>query len=155
MAAQGDPMSLKEQISEDMKTAMRAKDSGRLATIRLINAAIKQKEVDERIDLNDDQVLSVIEKMIKQRKDSISQFEAGGRQDLADIEKAELVVLNAYMPAQMSEAEVQAEVTSAVAAVGASGPQDMGKVMGVLKPKLAGRADMTAVSAMVKAALSK
>ncbi len=148
-------MSLKEQISEDMKTAMRAKDSGRLATIRLINAAIKQKEVDERIELNDDQVLSVIEKMIKQRKDSISQFEAGGRQDLADIEKAELVVLNAYMPAQMSEAEVQAEVTAAVAAVGAAGPQDMGKVMGVLKSKLAGRADMTAVSAMVKAALSK
>ena len=148
-------MSLKEQISEDMKTAMRAKDSGRLATIRLINAAIKQKEVDERIELNDDQVLSVIEKMIKQRKDSISQFEAGGRQDLADIEKAELVVLNTYMPAQMSEAEVQAEVAAAVAAVGAAGPQDMGKVMGVLKPKLAGRADMTAVSAMVKAALSK
>lgn len=148
-------MGLKEQISEDMKTAMRAKDSGRLATIRLINAAIKQKEVDERIELNDDQVLSVIEKMIKQRKDSISQFEAGGRQDLADIEKAELVVLNAYMPAQMSEAEVQAEVSAAVAAVGAAGPQDMGKVMGVLKPKLAGRADMTAVSAMVKAALSK
>ncbi len=148
-------MSLKEQISEDMKAAMRAKDSGRLATIRLINAAIKQKEVDERIELNDDQVLSVIEKMIKQRKDSITQFEAGGRQDLADIEKAELVVLNAYMPAQMSEAEVQAEVTAAVAAAGAAGPQDMGKVMGVLKPKLAGRADMTAVSAMVKAALSK
>lgn len=148
-------MSLKEHISEDMKTAMRAKDSGRLATIRLINAAIKQREVDERIELSDDQVLSVIEKMIKQRKDSISQFEAGGRQDLADIEKAELVVLNAYMPAQMSEAEVQAEVTAAVAAVGAAGPQDMGKVMGVLKPKLAGRADMTAVSAMVKAALSK
>ena len=148
-------MSLKEQISEDMKAAMRAKDSGRLATIRLINAAIKQKEVDERIELNDDQVLSVIEKMIKQRKDSITQFEAGGRQDLADIEKAELVVLNAYMPAQMSDAEVQAEVAAAVAAVGAAGPQDMGKVMGVLKPKLAGRADMTAVSAMVKAALSK
>ncbi len=148
-------MSLKEQISEDMKTAMRAKDSGRLATIRLINASIKQKEVDERIELKDDQVLAVIEKMIKQRKDSISQFEAGGRQDLADIEKAELVVLNAYMPAQMSEAQVQAEVTSAVASVGAAGPQDMGKVMGVLKPRLAGRADMTAVSAMVKAALSK
>lgn len=148
-------MSLKEQISEDMKAAMRAKDSGRLATIRLIIAAIKQKEVDERIELNDDQVLSVIEKMIKQRKDSITQFEAGGRQDLADIEKAELVVLSAYMPAQMSEAEVQAEVTAAVAAAGAAGPQDMGKVMGVLKPKLAGRADMTAVSAMVKAALSK
>ncbi|MFM8466239.1 MAG: GatB/YqeY domain-containing protein [Oxalobacteraceae bacterium] len=148
-------MRLKEQISEDMKTAMRAKDSSRLATIRLIIAAIKQKEVDERIELNDDQVLSVIEKMIKQRKDSISQFEAGARPDLADIEKAELVVLNTYMPAQMSEAEVQAEVTAAVAAVGAAGPQDMGKVMGVLKPKLAGRADMTAVSAMVKAALSK
>jgi uncharacterized protein len=148
-------MGLKEQISEDMKTAMRAKDSGRLATIRLINAAIKQREVDERIELNDDQVLSVIEKMIKQRKDSISQFEAGGRQDLADIEKAELVVLNAYMPAQMSEAEVQAEVTAAITAAGAAGPQDMGKVMGVLKPKLAGRADMTAVSAMVKAVLSK
>lgn len=148
-------MSLKEHISEDMKTAMRAKDSGRLATIRLINAAIKQKEVDERIELSDEQVLAVIEKMIKQRKDSISQFEAGGRQDLADIEKAELVVLNAYMPAQMSEAEVQAEVSAAVTVVGAAGPQDMGKVMGVLKPKLAGRADMTAVSAMVKAALSK
>lgn len=148
-------MRLKEQISEDMKTAMRAKDSSRLATIRLIIAAIKQKEVDERIELNDDQVLSVIEKMIKQRKDSISQFEAGARPDLADIEKAELVVLNTYMPAQMSEAEVQAEVTAAVAAVGAAGPQDMGKVMGVLKPKLAGRADMTAVSAMLKAALSK
>ncbi len=148
-------MSLKEQISEDMKAAMRAKDSGRLATIRLINAAIKQKEVDERIELNDDQVLSVIEKMIKQRKDSITQFEAGGRQDLADIEKAELVVLNAYMPAQMTEAEVQAEVAAAVAATGAAGPQDMGKVMGVLKPRLAGRADMTAVSAMVKAALAK
>ena len=148
-------MSLKEKISEDMKTAMRAKDSGRLATIRLLTAAIKQKEVDERIDVSDEQVLAIIEKMIKQRKDSISQFEAGGRQDLADIEKAELVVLNAYMPAQMSEVEVQAEVTAAVAAVGAAGPQDMGKVMGVLKPKLAGRADITAVSAMVKAALSK
>ena len=148
-------MSLKEQISEDMKAAMRAKDSGRLATIRLINAAIKQKEVDERIELNDDQVLSVIEKMIKQRKDSISQFEAGGRQDLADIEKAELAILSTYMPAALSEVEVQAEVAAAVAAVGAARPQDMGKVMGVLKPKLAGRADMTAVSAMVKAALTQ
>ena len=148
-------MSLKEQISEDMKAAMRAKDSGRLATIRLLTAAIKQKEVDERIELNDDQVLSTIEKMIKQRKDSITQFEAGGRQDLADIEKAELAVLAAYMPAQLSDAEVQAEVAAAVAAVGAAGPQDMGKVMGVLKPRLAGRADMTAVSALVKAALTK
>jgi uncharacterized protein YqeY len=150
---QGDPMSLKEQITEDMKTAMRAKDSGRLATIRLLTAAIKQKEVDERIDVSDEQVLAIIEKMIKQRKDSISQFEAGGRQDLADIEKAELAILSTYMPAALSEAEVQAEVAAAVSAVGATGPQDMGKVMGVLKPKLAGRADMTAVSAMVKAAL--
>ncbi len=148
-------MSLKAKISEDMKAAMRAKESEKLATIRLINAAIKQKEVDERIELSDEQVLAVIEKMIKQRKDSITQFEAGGRQDLADIEKAEMVVLSAYMPAQMSEAEVQAEVAAAVAQVGAAGPQDMGKVMGVLKPKLAGRADMTAVSAQVKAALSK
>ncbi len=148
-------MSLKEQITEDMKAAMRAKDSGRLATIRLLTAAIKQKEVDERIELSDEQVLAVIDKMVKQRKDSISQFEAGGRQDLADIEKAELVILSTYMPAALSDSEVQAEVAAAVAAVGAAGPQDMGKVMGVLKPKLAGRADMTAVSAMVKAALTK
>ncbi len=148
-------MSLKEKISDDMKAAMRAKESEKLATIRLINAAIKQKEVDERIELTDEQVLSVIEKMLKQRKDSITQFEAGGRQDLADIEKAEIVVLSAYMPAQMSDAEMQAEVAAAVAQVGAAGPQDMGKVMGVLKGKLAGRADMTAVSAQVKAALSK
>lgn len=148
-------MTLKETLSEDMKTAMRAKDSEKLATIRLINAAIKQREVDERIELGDDQVLSVIEKMIKQRKDSITQFEAGGRQDLADKEKSEITVLAAYMPAQMSEAEVQAEVTSAVTQTNASGPQDMGKVMAVLKPKLAGRADMTAVSALVKAALAK
>ncbi len=148
-------MSLKEKITEDMKAAMRAKESDRLATIRLLTAAIKQREVDERIELSDDQVLVVIEKMIKQRKDSITQFEAGGRQDLADIEKAEMAVLSAYMPAQMSDAEVQAEVQAAVAQVGAAGPQDMGKVMGVLKGKLAGRADMTAVSAMVKTALSK
>lgn len=148
-------MTLKETLSEDMKTAMRAKDSEKLATIRLINAAIKQREVDERIELGDDQVLSVIEKMIKQRKDSITQFEAGGRQDLADKEKSEITVLAAYMPAQMSDAEVQAEVAAAVVQSGASGPQDMGKVMAVLKPKLAGRADMTAVSGLVKAALTK
>jgi uncharacterized protein YqeY len=148
-------MTLKETLSEDMKSAMRAKDSEKLATIRLINAAIKQREVDERIELGDDQVLAVIEKMIKQRKDSITQFEAGGRQDLADKEKSEITVLAAYMPAQMSEAEVQAEVAAAVSQAGASGPQDMGKVMAVLKPKLAGRADMTAVSALVKAALTK
>ena len=148
-------MSLKEQITEDMKAAMRAKDSGRLATIRLLTAAIKQKEVDERIEVSDEQVLAIIEKMNKQRKDSISQFEAGGRQDLADIEKAELAILSTYMPAALSDAEVQAEVAAAVTAVGAAGPQDMGKVMGLLKPKLAGRADMTAVSGMVKAALTK
>jgi uncharacterized protein len=148
-------MSLKAQITEDMKAAMRAKDAGRLGTIRLITAAIKQKEVDERIEVNDAQVLAIIEKMIKQRKDSISQFEAGGRQDLVDVEKAELVVLSAYMPASLSDAEVQAEVNAAVAASGAAGPQDMGKVMAILKPKLAGRADMTAVSGLVKAALSK
>jgi uncharacterized protein YqeY len=148
-------MSLKEQITEDMKAAMRAKDPVKLGTIRLITAALKQKEVDERIELNDSQVLAILEKMVKQRKDSIVQFEAGGRQDLADIEKAELAILAAYMPAAMSEAELQAEVAAAVAAAGAAGPQDMGKVMGVLKPKLAGRADMTAVSGLVKAALAK
>ena len=148
-------MSLKEKITDDMKAAMRAKESARLGTIRLLTSAIKQREVDERIELTDEQILAVIEKMIKQRKDSITQFEAGGRQDLADIEKSELVILSAYMPAALSDAEVQAEVSAAVAAVGAAGPQDMGKVMGVLTPKLAGRADMTAVSAMVKAALTK
>jgi uncharacterized protein YqeY len=147
-------MSLKDQISDDMKAAMRAKDSARLGTIRLLLADIKRKEVDERIELTDAQVLAVVEKMVKQRKDSISQFEAGGRADLADIEKAELVVLAAYMPAALSDEEVAAEVAAAVAASGASGPQDMGKVMGILKPKLAGRADMTAVSAQVKKALS-
>jgi hypothetical protein len=148
-------MGLKEQITEDMKAAMRAKDSARLGTIRMLTAAMKQKEVDERIELDDTQILAIIDKMIKQRKDSITQFEAGGRQDLADAEKAEVTVLSAYMPAALSEAEVQAEVKAAIAAVGAAGPQDMGKVMGVLKPKLAGRADMTAVSALVKAALAK
>ncbi|MGN6702661.1 MAG: GatB/YqeY domain-containing protein [Burkholderiaceae bacterium] len=147
-------MSLKQQINEDMKQAMRAKDAERLGAIRLLTAAIKQKEVDERIDLNDAQVLAIVDKMIKQRKDSITQFTAGGRQDLADKEKAELDILSAYMPAQLSEAEVRAEVDAAIAKVGAAGPQDMGKVMGVLKPALAGRADMTAVSAQVKAALA-
>ena len=148
-------MSLKEQITEDMKAAMRARETVKLGTIRLLTAAMKQKEVDERIELTDTLVLAIIEKMIKQRKDSISQFEAGQRQDLADIEKAELVILTAYMPASLSDAEVQAEVAAAVAASGAAGPQDMGKVMAILKPKLAGRADMTAVSGWVKAALSK
>ncbi|MGB7478969.1 MAG: GatB/YqeY domain-containing protein [Burkholderiaceae bacterium] len=148
-------MSLKEKITEDMKAAMRAKDSARLGTIRLLTAAIKQKEVDERIETNDAQVLAIVEKMIKQRKDSIAQFEAGGRQDLAEIEKAELAILSAYMPPSLSDAEVQAEVAAAVAQAGAAGPQDMGRVMALLKPRLAGRADMTVVSARVKAALAK
>ncbi|MCU6496637.1 GatB/YqeY domain-containing protein [Rugamonas sp. A1-17] len=147
-------MGLREQITEDMKTAMRAKEAGRLATIRLILAEIKRKEVDERIEVNDDQTVAIVEKMIKQRKDSITQFEAGGRADLADIEKAELVVLTAYMPAGLSDEEVAAEVAAAVAASGAAGPQDMGKVMAIVKPKLAGRADMTVVSALVKKALA-
>jgi uncharacterized protein YqeY len=137
-----------------MKAAMRAKDSERLTTVRLLIAEIKRKEVDERIELDDAQVVAVVEKMIKQRKDSITQFEAGGRQDLADKEKSELAVLSAYMPAGLSDEEVAAEVAAAVAASGAAGPQDMGKVMGILKPKLAGRADMTAVSAQVKKALA-
>ncbi|EIP85797.1 GatB/Yqey domain protein [Burkholderia humptydooensis MSMB43] len=138
-----------------MKAAMRAKESERLATIRLLLAAIKQREVDERVTLDDAGVTAVVDKMIKQRKDSISQFEAAGRTDLVEKEQAEVAVLTAYMPAQLSEAEVAAEVQAAVAQTGAAGPQDMGKVMGVLKGKLAGRADMTAVSALVKAALSK
>ncbi len=148
-------MGLKEQITEDMKNAMRAKEADKLGTIRLLTAAMKQKEVDERVELTDTLVLAIIEKMIKQRKDSISQFEAGGRQDLADKEKAELVILSAYMPASLSEAEIAAEVAAAVAQVNPAGPQDMGKVMAIVKAKLAGRADMTVVSGLVKAALTK
>ncbi len=148
-------MSLKNQISEDMKTAMRAKDTQRLGTIRLLLSAIKQREVDERIELDDVAVVAVVDKMLKQRKDSITQFQAAGREDLAAQEQAEIAVLTAYMPAQLSEAEIAAEVQAAVAATGASGPQDMGKLMGVLKGKLAGKADMTVVSALVKAALAK
>jgi uncharacterized protein YqeY len=148
-------MSLKVRISDDMKAAMRARETERLGTIRLLLAAIKQREVDDRVELDDAALTAVVDKMIKQRKDSIAQFEAAGRTDLVDKEKAELDVLAAYMPAQLSDAEVAAEVQAAVAQVGAAGPQDMGKVMGVLKPKLAGKADMTAVSAQVKAALSK
>ncbi len=147
-------MSLKAQITEDMKAAMRAKESARLATIRLILAEIKRKEVDEQIEVDDTQTLAIVEKMIKQRKDSITQFEAGGRADLADIEKGELAILSAYMPAGLSDEEIAAEVQAAVASTGAAGPQDMGKVMGVLKPRLAGRADMTVVSGLVKKALT-
>ena len=136
-----------------MKAAMRAKESARLSTIRLLLAAIKQREVDERIQLGDADVVGVIEKMLKQRRDSISQFEAAGRQDLADAEKAEVQVLTAYMPQAMTEAEIEAAVADAVAATGAKSPQDMGKIMAQLKPRLAGRADMAKVSALVKTKL--
>lgn len=148
-------MSLRDQINDDMKAAMRARETERLGTIRLLLAAVKQREVDDRVTLDDAGITAVIDKMIKQRKDSISQFEAAGRADLVSKESAELAVLSAYMPEQLSAEQIAAEVAAAVAQVGAAGPQDMGKVMGVLKPKLAGRADMTAVSAQVKAALSK
>ncbi|VVE18547.1 glutamyl-tRNA amidotransferase [Pandoraea iniqua] len=147
-------MSLKERITEDMKTAMRAKAAEKLGTIRLLLAAIKQKEVDERISLDDAAIVTVIDKLIKQRKDSISQFQAAGRTDLSDKEAAEVEVLQVYMPQQLSADEVAQAVKAAVAQTGAAGPQDMGKVMGVLKGQLAGRADMTAVSAQVKAALA-
>lgn len=148
-------MALKAQITEDMKTAMRAREPVRLAAIRLLLAAIKQREVDERIELDDAGVLAVIDKMLKQRRDSISQYEAAGRTDLADVEKFEVAVLNGYMPQPLSQAEIEAAVAAAVAASGAKGMQDMGKVMAELRPKLAGRADMGQVSALVKAALAK
>lgn len=148
-------MNLKERITEDMKAAMRAKDSVKLSAIRLITAAIKQKEVDERIELTDTHILAILEKMIKQRKDSITQFEAGGRQDLADIERTELDTLSRYMPVSLSETEIQAEITAAISTSGAIAPQEIGKIMAILKPKLAGRADMAVVSALVKAALIK
>ena len=147
-------MSLKSQIIEDMKTAMRAKDSARLSTIRLLLAAIKQREVDERIEVVDVDVLAIIDKMIKQRRDSITQFEAGRREDLAAIERAEVTVLEAYMPARLPDADIDALIADAIVSTGASGIGDMGKVMGVLKPKLTGRAEMGAVSARVKAKLA-
>jgi uncharacterized protein YqeY len=146
-------MSLKTQILEDIKTAMKAKETARLGTLRLLSAAIKQKEVDERVVLDNAAVLAILEKLIKQRKDSISQFEKAGRQDLVDAESAEIVVLSAYLPAQMSEAEIAAAIDSAIASTGAAGPKDMGKLMGVLKPQLAGKADMGKVSGLVKAKL--
>jgi hypothetical protein len=147
-------MSLKDQITEDMKTAMRAKDSERLGTIRLLLAACKQKEVDERIVLDDVAVVAIVDKLIKQRKDSITAFTQAGRQELADKEAAELKVLEAYLPARLSAEEVTAEVKAIVAELGASGPGDMGKVMGAVKARLAGKADMGQVSAAVKAALA-
>ena len=147
-------MSLKDQITEDMKTAMRAKDSERLGTIRLLLAAIKQKEVDERVVVEDVAVVAIVDKLIKQRKDSIEAFQKAERKDLVDKEAAEMVVLQAYLPARLSLEEVTTAVKTIVAELGASGPGDMGKVMGAVKSKLAGKADMGQVSAAVKAALA-
>ncbi|MET1115600.1 MAG: GatB/YqeY domain-containing protein [Comamonas sp.] len=147
-------MSLKEQITEDMKTAMRAKDSERLGTIRMLMAAMKQKEVDERVVLDDVAIIAIVDKLIKQRKDSIAAFELAARQDLVDKEKAELEVLKVYLPQRMTAEEVTAAVQAIVAELGAKGPGDMGKVMGAVKTQLAGKADMGQVSAAVKAALA-
>jgi uncharacterized protein YqeY len=147
-------MSLKERITEDMKAAMRAKDAERLGTIRLLTAAMKQKEVDERVELDDAAVVGIVDKMLKQRKDSIEAFEKAARQDLADKEKAEVAVLQGYLPARLSANEIAVEVRAIVAELGAKGPGDMGKVMGAVKARLAGKADMGQVSAAVKAALA-
>ena len=147
-------MSLKDQITEDMKTAMRAKDSERLSTIRMLLAAVKQKEVDERITVDDVSLVAIVDKLIKQRKDAISQFTAAARQDLADKEATEVKVLEAYLPQRLSAQEIQAAVAAIVAELGAKGPGDMGRVMGAVKTQLAGKADMGLVSAAVKAALA-
>ena len=146
-------MSLKSRITEDMKTAMRAKDTARLGTVRLLLSAMKQKEVDERVELIDADVLSIIEKMLKQRRESIAQYEKAARIDLADVEKAEIAVLSAYLPQQMTDAEVTEAVLAAIKESGAAGPKDMGKVMGLLKSRLAGRTDMGKLSGLVKAKL--
>lgn len=148
-------MSLKVRIQEDMKSAMKARESERLAAIRLLMAAMKQKEVDERIELDDAGIVGVIDKMIKQRRDSITQYEAAGRTDLAGRERAEVEVLSAYLPQALSETEIDALIEDAVARSGAASMQDMGKVMGLLKPQMAGRADMGAVSARIKARLAR
>ena len=147
-------MSLKTQLTDDMKTAMKAGDKPRLGVIRLVLAAIKQREVDERIELDDAQVIAVLEKMVKQRRDSVSQFEAAGREDLAKIERDEIVVVERYLPAKLDEASIVAAIDAAVAETGATSPADIGKLMGVLKPKLAGRADMGQVSVLVKKTLA-
>ena len=147
-------MTLKERITEDMKAAMRAADKERLSTIRMVQAAIKQREVDERIMLDDGQVIAVLEKMVKQRRESVVQFEQGGRADLADRERAEIALLQGYLPAQLSDAEIDGIIREAIAATGATSVKDMGKVMGAVKAKAAGRTDMGAVSARIKAALS-
>ena len=147
-------MSLKQRITEDMKTAMRTGNTKQRDTIRLLQAAIKQREVDDRITLDDTAVIAVIEKMLKQRKDSITQYEAAQRLDLADIEKDEVVVLSAYMPQALNDSEIDAVIAEAISETGAKGMQDMGKVMAILKPKLAGRADMSKVSTLIKAKIS-
>ena len=147
-------MSLKQRLTDDMKAAMKGGDKDRLGVIRLVNAAIKQREVDERVELDDAQVLAVMEKMVKQRKDSVSQYEAAAREDLAAIERAEIAVIEQYLPEKMGEDAIRAAIAAAIAETGASGPADMGKLMGVLKPKLAGQADMGQVSALVKQALA-
>jgi uncharacterized protein YqeY len=143
-------MSLKERLTTDMKTAMKAGEKDRLGVIRLVNAAIKQREVDERIVLDDTQVLAVLEKMLKQRKDSVAQYEAAAREDLAAVERYEIGVIQAYLPAQLSASEIEAIVARAIADSGATSAKDMGKVVGLIKPQLAGRADMGQVSALVK-----
>lgn len=148
-------MTLKDRITEDMKAAMRAKETAKLGAIRLLMAAMKQKEVDERITLDDAAIIAIADKLIKQRRDSASQYEAANRQDLADAERAEIQVLAAYMPVALSDAEIDTAIAAAISETGAAGPADMGKLMAALKPKLAGRADMSAVSARVKTALSK
>lgn len=147
-------MTLKQQITEDMKTAMRGGDKHRLGVIRLMLAAVKQREVDERIELDDMQVLSVLEKMLKQRKDSVSQYAAAGREDLADVERAEMTVIEGYLPAKLGDAEIDALISAAIADTGASSPRDMGKVVAAVKEKAAGRADMAVVSARIKARLA-
>ena len=147
-------MSLKTQLNDDMKAAMKGGDKTRLGVIRLINAAIKQKEVDERVELDDAQVIAVLEKMVKQRRDSVSQYDAAGRNDLSRIERDEMAIIEHYLPAKMGEAEILDAIDAAMAETGASGPADIGKLMGVLKPRLAGRADMGDVSKLVKQRLS-
>ena len=147
-------MSLKQRLTDDMKAAMKGGDKESLGVIRLINAAIKQKEVDERVELDDAAVLAVLDKMVKQRRDSVAQYEGAGREDLAAVERAEIVVIERYLPAKLDEASILAAIDAAIAQTGASTPADMGKLMGVLKPQLAGQADMGQVSALVKRRLA-
>ncbi|SKA16636.1 GatB/YqeY domain-containing protein [Novilysobacter spongiicola] len=147
-------MSMKQRLNEDMKAAMKRGDKQSLGVIRLVNAAIKQREVDERVELDDTQVIAVLDKMVKQRRDSVAQYEAAGREDLAQVERDEIVVIERYLPAKLGEAEITAAIDAAIAETGASSPADMGKLMAVLKPKLAGQADMGLVSKLVKQRLA-